>query len=103
MQRQRNIAMQMRRSRNGDRVDVTVKQFTDIGDRDATEGARDEFGLLAIRIGDADQFSTGQSGEHTSMIAAHHADADDAHTQRTFRACYCRLHHVLTVSPSPST
>ena len=62
-----------------------VEQFLDVGDGRAAERAGDEIGLLAIGIGDADQFGARQAGEHAGMIAAHDADADDADTQWTLR------------------
>ena len=59
----------------------------------AAQCAGHEFGLLAIGIRDADQFSAGQTDEYTSMIAAHDTDAHDAHTQWTLCVCCCSLHH----------
>src|SRR5262249_22053221 len=83
-----------------DRVDVAIQQLVNIGHGRAAQGARDEFSLLAVRIGDADQLGTRQSSEYTSMIAAHYADAHDTHTQRTLRAGYCGLHHFNGI-PTP--
>ena len=103
MQAKRDIAMQVGGRGDGDGVDVEIEQFADIGDGGAAQGARDEIGLLAVGIGDADQFGARQSGKHAGMVAAHDADADDAHTQRTLRARCCSLHHVSMVSPRPST
>ena len=91
--------MEMGRRRDRDRIDVQVEQFADIGDRGAAQGAGDEIGLLAVGIGDGDQFDAGQPGEHAGMIAAHDADADDADAQRAFCTRYCSLRHVLTISP----
>ena len=99
----RDIAMQMGRRGNGDGVDVAIEQVADIGDGRAAQRARDEFGLLAVGIGDADEFGAGQSGEDAGMIAAHDADADDADAQRTLRACCLHLRHVSMVSPTPQT
>src|SRR6185437_8727647 len=101
--KERDVAMQMSGRRNGDRVDIAVQQFFDIADGDAAQGARHKFSLLAVWIGDANQFCARQSREHAGMIAAHNADADNPHTQRTLRACYCGLHHLSTVSPRPIT
>src|SRR5262245_25702103 len=97
----RNIPMEMSRSRDRDRVDLALKQFVHVGYGGAAEGAGYEFSLLPIGIRDADQFSGGQTGEYTSMIAAHDAHAHNAHTQRALRACYCSLHHLLTEPQRP--
>ena len=78
--------MQMGRCRDRDRVDSAIEQLIDVGDGAAAERAGDEFSLLAVGIGDADQLGPRQSGKHAGMIAAHDADADDADTQRTLRA-----------------
>ncbi len=59
----------------------------------AAERAGDEIGLLAVGIGDADEFGARQAGEHAGVVAAHHADADHADTQGTLRARICRLRH----------
>ena len=69
-----------------------VEQFVDVGDGGAAERARDEIGLLAVGIGDGDQFGPRQAGQHARMVAAHDADADHADTQRSapqsgFAAC----------------
>src|SRR4029077_7671965 len=101
--KERDIAMQMSGCRNGDRVDIAVEQFFDIGDGNAAQGARHKFSLLAVWIGDTNQFRARQSREHAGMIAAHNTDANNPHTQRTLRACYCGLHHLSTVSPRPIT
>ena len=93
--------MQMGRRRDGDGIDLEVEQFVDIGDGGAAERAGDEFGLLAVGIGDADQFGARQPGEHAGMIAAHDADADHADTQRMLRIRFYRLRHVLTDFPCP--
>src|SRR4029077_6228337 len=95
--------MQMSGRRNGDRVDIAVEQFFDIGNGDAAQGARHKFSLLTVWIGDANQFCARQAREHAGMIAAHNANADNPPPQRTLRACYCGLHHLSTVSPRPIT
>ena len=108
---ERDIAVQMGRRRNGDGVDFQVEQFADVGDGGAAEGAGDEIGLLAIGIGDADQFGARQSGKHPGMIAAHDADADHADTQRTIphpvlplASCSDGFPQAVTpAKPSPST
>ena len=51
----------------------------------AQSSARDEIGLLLIRIGDADQLGTGQSGKDAGVVGAHDADADYADTQHALR------------------
>ena len=61
MQVKRDVAMQMRRRRDGDGIDLEIEQRADVGDGGAAERARDEFGLLAIGIGDADKFGARQS------------------------------------------
>ena len=98
---ERDVVMQMGRRRDGDGIDLEIEQFIDVGDGGAAEGAGDEFGLLAVGIGDADEFGPRQPREHPGMIAAHHADADDADTQRRPRIRFYRLHHVLTDFPWP--
>ena len=100
---QRDIAMEVGRRRNRDRIDIALDQFADIGNSDAAQRTGDEFGLFAIRVSDPNEFGARQAGEYTSMIAAHDANADDTHTQRTFRACCCSLHHVSMISPRPTT
>ena len=98
---ERDVVMQMGRRRDGDGIDLEVEQFIDIGDGGAAEGAGDEFSLLAVGIGDADEFGARQPRQHSGMIAAHHADANHADTQRRLRIRFYRLRHVLTDSPWP--
>ena len=93
--------MQMSRRRDGERVDPEVEQLLDIGHRATAQGARHEFRLLAIGIGNADELDTGKTGKHAGMIAAHDADADHADTQRTLSVRICRPHHFPKMSPSP--
>jgi hypothetical protein len=55
--------------------------FVEFGERAAADqrsGARAVFGQ---RIDDADQCHPGQTGQHTGMVAAHHARADHADAQ----------------------
>ncbi len=91
---QRDIAMKVGGRRDGDCIDIALDQFVDVGNSNAAQGTGDKFGLLAIRISDTDKFGAGQAGEDTGVIAAHDANADDSHAQRTLRACCCSLHHV---------
>ena len=61
--------MEMGWRRDGDRIDIRVEQFADIGHSSAAQGAGDEIGLLLVRIGNPDQFDAGQPGEYAGMIA----------------------------------
>ncbi len=54
---ERDVVMQMGRRRDGDGIDFEIEQLLDVGDGGAAERARDEIGLLAVGIGDADEFS----------------------------------------------
>src|SRR5512141_1904682 len=92
-------AVKMGRRRDSDGIDIEVEQFIDTRDGGAAEGASDEFGLLAVGIGDADEFGPRQTREHPRMIAAHYADADHADTQRRPRIRFYRLRHNLTDFP----
>jgi hypothetical protein len=83
------------------RVDVALKQFIDVRNRNAAQRSRDKVRLLTVGICDSDQLGSRQSSKYTSMIAAHDADADDTDTQRTLRACYCSLHHLPILPQAP--
>src|SRR6185312_13866836 len=100
---QRDFLVEMGRCGNGDGVDVARQQFVDVSDGVASKRAGDEIDLLAIGVGNANQFGSGQAGEDPRMVASHDADSDDTHTQRTLRICDSSLHHLTTVSPSPRT
>ena len=78
---------------------LSASKALDVGDGGTAQRAGDEFGLLAVGIGDADKLGAGNAGEHARMIGAHDADADDANAQRALRAWICRLRHALKASP----
>ena len=78
---ERDVVVQMGRRGDGNGIDLEIEQRPDIGDRLAAERAGDEFGLLAIGIGDGDEFGARQAGEHTGMVAAHDANAHHADAQ----------------------
>ena len=80
---QSDLVMQLGRRSNSDRIYFEIEQRVDAGDSGAAQRARDEFGLLDIRIRHANEFGARQAGQHARMIAAHDADADHADTQRT--------------------
>ena len=96
---ERDIAMQMRRRRDGDCVDTEIEQLLDVGDGRATERAGDEIGLLAVGIGDGDELDAGQAGEDAGVIAAHDADAHHADAQRMLSVRIFRLRHGVKASP----
>jgi hypothetical protein len=60
--------MQMRRRGDGDGIDAKLDQFFDGGDGGAAQSARDEFVLLVVGIGDADQVDAGQTGKDAGMV-----------------------------------
>ena len=91
--------MQMSGRRDGDRIDAEIEQIGNIAHGLAAEGTGDEFSLLAIGIGNADEFGARQAGKDTRVVAAHHADADHANADRTSRLRIYRLRHVLTKPP----
>jgi hypothetical protein len=91
---QRNPMMQMGRRRNGDRIDATLDERLDVGDRGATERIGHEARLLVIRIGNADETNARKIVQHASVVAAHDADANHPHAQQTISAFPCGSHHV---------
>ena len=81
---QRDHVMQVSRRRDRDRLDAFGEQFIDFGEC-AAPGKRDGSRAMLLQwIDDADQRHPGQTGQHTGMVAAHHARADDAYAQRAF-------------------
>ena len=54
---QRDRVMQMGGRGDGDRIDAEIEQFLDVGDSRAAERVGDEFGLLAVGIGDPDKLA----------------------------------------------
>jgi hypothetical protein len=88
-----NVAMQLRRRRDGDRVDAVTHQSLGVVEGGAAERAGDEFAALAIGISDANQLDAGQLGKHASVVRAHDADADNADTQRAVPVHFLRLTH----------
>src|SRR6185312_14781996 len=66
----------------------------------AAERLGDKVSLLAVGIGDADEFGARQASEDTRMIRAHHADADHADTQRPLHANGCLIAHADIGSPA---
>ena len=82
---QRDLVMKMRRRGDGHRIHAFRDQFVQ-----ACEGAAArQFGgarpMRRQRINDPDQRGIRQAGQHTGMIAAHDAGADDADAKRPFR------------------
>ncbi len=90
---ERQIPVQVRGRGDGDRVDAGGQHSLDVVAGRATEHSGNEFALLAIGIGDGDELDARKISEHARMVAAHHADADHAHAQRSFRAVLRGLHH----------
>src|ERR1700730_9135111 len=85
--------MQMRRRGYGEGMNAKIDQVVHVGHGRATQGAPDEFGLLAIRIGHADQLDPRHFGKHTGMVTAHDADAYDTNAQHTPRALLRGMQH----------
>jgi hypothetical protein len=82
----RDVAVQMSRRCNGDRIDAHIEQLLNGSDRGAAQSARDEFSLFPIGIGDADEFDTGKTSENAGMIAPHHADTNNADAHNALRS-----------------
>ena len=80
------------------RIDIAINERADIGNSGAAQRCGAKIWPPTIRVGNADKFGASNL-ENTSMITAHDADADNAHTQWTLRACCYSLHHVSKISP----
>jgi hypothetical protein len=96
---QRELAMQVRGSRDGDGVDTGRKQQLDIAERRAAECCRNEFALLAVGVCHADKLDARKIGEDARVVAAHDADAHHADAQQAVHAPSGGLHHDKRSSP----
>ena len=95
---QREVVMQMRRRRDCNRVDAGPQQSVDVIQCGTAEVSRHDVALLAVRVGDSNEVHARNIRQHTSMIAAHDADANDANLQRIGRYPDC-LTHVTQKTP----
>jgi len=75
-----DIAMQVRRRRDGDGIDAGGDQRRGILEAGTAEMTGDGLAALAVGIDDAGQFHPGQLGQHTRVVAAHDTHAHNADT-----------------------
>ena len=65
---ERDIVVHMGRRRDGHRIEPAAEQRVDVIDRGAAERAGNKIPLLAVRVGNSDQFDTGHVREHPRMV-----------------------------------
>ena len=98
---QSNVMVQMRRSRDRDCVDAKPQQRVKVIDRRATNHPRDKITLFTVRIGDANELNSGESGQYAGMVRTHGTHTDDADSKR--RTVLHGSHHVLILAPELPT
>ena len=79
---ERNLAMQVGRRGNRDRVNPAREKLFHRGKRRAPEGRADKMRLLAVGIDHSCKLDARKFRQHARMVRTHDADPDDTHAQR---------------------